>query len=416
MTKNLELKMTLQFKHATLSNGLDVIAEINDASHSAALGFMVKAGSRDESADLAGVSHFLEHMMFKGTPTRNSQQVNEEFDAMGAKNNAFTSNEVTCYWAQVLPEFTERALDLLADMMRPSLRVEDFDMEKKVILEEISLYLDRPNHVLFEAVMADHFQNHSMAGSVLGTKESITALGRDAMKTYFDGRYGPGNMVLAAAGKIDFEEFVKLAEKYCGHWKHLDVQRVYTEPLLTPKRRHISDPKLKRHYIAGLCPGPSAQDDARYPAMVLSDVLGDHEGSRLFWALVEPGLADEADFSFYPHDRTGSFLVYASCDPERAAQVEGILLNELNKVLNEGLTEEEVQRSKTKIESGTVLQGESTLSRMRGLASRWIYNREYKSLEEDLAKLESITRKSMLGVATAHHFAPMTLTTLGPGV
>ncbi len=303
--------MALIFKHAKLSNGLDVVAEINDAAHSAALGFMVKTGSRDEAPEVAGVSHFLEHMMFKGTARRNSQQVNEEFDAMGAKNNAFTSNEVTCYWAQVLPEFTERAMDLLADMMRPSLREEDFEMEKKVILEEISLYLDRPAHVLFEAVMADHFENHPMAGSVLGTKESITALTRNQMKDYFDARYGPGNMVLAAAGKIDFEEFVKLAEKYCGQWKHLDVQRVYTVPMLKPKRKHISDPKLKRHYIAGLCPGPSAQDDSRYAAMVLSDVLGDHEGSRLFWALVEPGLADEADFSFYPHDKIG--IVFGVC-------------------------------------------------------------------------------------------------------
>src|SRR6202012_3856232 len=129
-------------------------------------------------------------------------------------------------------------------------------------------------------------------------------------------------------------------------------------------------------YLTGLCPAPSAQDDSRYPAMVLSDVLGDHEGSRLFWSLVEPGLADEADFSFYPHDKTGSFLVYASCDPERATQVEGILLGELNKLLKEGLPPDEVQRIKNKIESGTVLQGESTLARMRGLASRWTYNRE----------------------------------------
>ena len=405
----------LTFKQTQLSNGLDVIAEINPASHSAALGFMVKTGSRDEAPEVAGVSHFLEHMMFKGTATLNSQQVNEEFDAMGAKNNAFTSNEVTCYWANVLPEFTGRALNLLSDMMRPSIRPEDFDMEKKVILEEIALYLDRPSHVLFEAVMADHFGSHPMAASVLGTKESIAALARDSMKTYFDARYGPGNMVLAAAGALDFDEFVKLAEKYCGHWPRVNVQRAYPNPILKPKRHHISDPKLKRHYIAGLCPGPSAQDESRYPAMVLSDVLGDHEGSRLFWALVEPGLADEADFSFYPHDHTGSFLVYASCDPERATQVEGILLGELNKLLKEGLTPDEVQRSKNKIESGTVLQGESTLARMRGLASRWTYNREYRSLEEDLAKLESISRQSLLDVAAASGFGPMTITTLGPG-
>jgi predicted Zn-dependent peptidase len=407
--------MALQFKKAQLNNGLDVVAEINTAAHSAAVGFMVKTGSRDEGPEVAGVSHFLEHMMFKGTAKRNSQQVNEEFDAMGAKNNAFTSNEVTCYWAQTLPEFTDRALELLSDMMRPSLREEDFNMEKKVIIEEISLYLDRPAHVLFEAIMADHFDRHPMANSVLGSKESIAALERTQMKNYFDSRYGPGNMVLAAAGNLDFDAFVASANNYCGAWKHLDVQRAYPVPALQQKRRHIRDPKLKRHYIAGLCPGPSAQDDSRYAAMVLSDVLGDHDGSRLYWALVEPGLADEADFSFYPHDQTGSFLIYASCDPERANQVEEILLGELQKVLKDGLTEEEVHRSKTKIESSTVLQGESTLSRMRGLASRWTYNREYRSLEEDLALLESITRKNLQDVAAKSGFAPMTITTLGPG-
>jgi predicted Zn-dependent peptidase len=269
--------------------------------------------------------------------------------------------------------------------------------------------------VLFEAIMADHFTRHPMANSVLGSKTSVGGLTQKQMRTYFDSRYGPGNMNLAVAGKIDFDQFVQQAETYCGHWKPVTVHRQYPEPVLSAKRRHISDPKLKRHYIAGLCPGPSAQDDARYAAMVLSDVLGDHEGSRLYWALVEPGLADEADLAFYPHDRTGSFMVYASCDPDRAQQVEEILLGELKKVLTEGLTEEEVQRSKNKIESGTVLQGESTLGRMRGLASRWTYNREYRSLEEDLALLESIQTKDLLAVAATNGFAPMTLTTLGPG-
>ena len=404
----------LTFKHAQLSNGLDILGEVSDTSQSVAIGYMVKTGSRDESADVAGVSHFLEHMMFKGTARRTSEDVNREFDAMGAKNNAFTSNEVTCYWASVLPEFTERTLDLLSDMMRPALRTEDFEMEKKVIQEEISLYLDRPSHILFEAVMQDHFGTHSMAKSVLGSKESVGALTRDQMKTYFDGRYGPGNMVLAVAGKVDFDAFVALAEKTCGTWPRVNVQREYTTPVLGAKRRHISDPKLKRHYIAMLCPGPSAQDDQRYAAQVLSDVMGDHEGSRLYWALVEPGLADEADLAFYPHDQTGSFLVFASCDPERAGQVEGILTAELEKVLKEGLTEAEIARSKTKIETATVLQGELPLGRMRNLAARWTYNHEYRTLEEDLAKLESIGRADLEGVLKGFSFAPLTITTLGP--
>lgn len=405
----------LTFKHAQLKNGLDIIGEINPNAQSVAVGYMVKTGSRDETAEVAGVSHFLEHMMFKGTATRNSQQVNEAFDAMGAKNNAFTSNEVTCYWAQVLPEFTEPALELLSDMMRPSLRTDDFDMEKKVILEEIALYLDRPSHVLFEAIMADHFGAHPMANSVLGSKESVGGLLQTQMKTYFDARYGPGNMVLAVAGKVDFDAFVASAEKYAGTWPHVNVARAYPEPALVAKRRHMTDAKLKRHYIAMLCPGPSAQDDNRFAAMVLSDVLGDNEGSRFYWALVEPGLADEADFSFYPHDRTGSFLAYASCDPERAAQVEGIMLEELAKVVKEGVTDAEVERSKNKIETATVLQGELPLGRMRALASRWTYNQEYRTLEQDLALLEGINRPNLEAVVRQYGFTPMTVTTLGPG-
>jgi predicted Zn-dependent peptidase len=404
----------LTFKNAKLSNGLDVIAEENPFAHSTSIGFMVKTGSRDESAEISGVSHFLEHMMFKGTAKRNSEQVNHQFDAMGAKNNAFTSNEVTCYWASVLPEFTESTIELLSDMMRPALRVDDFDMEKKVILEEIALYLDRPSHVLFESIMSDHFEKHPMANSVLGTKESVGGLTQSQMKKYFDARYGPGNMVLAVAGKLDFDQIVAFANQYCGAWPTVNAPRAYPAADIRAKRKHIQDAKLKRHYMAGLCPGPSAQDDARYAALVLSDVMGDHEGSRLYWALVETGLADEADFSFYPHDQTGSFMIYASCDPERAKQVEEILLGELQKIVKDGLTDDEVARSKSKIESATVMQGELPLGRMRGIASRWIYNGEYRTLEEDLKILESINRRSLEDLARKYAFKPMTITTLGP--
>lgn len=409
----------LSFQHTRLPNGLDIIGEISDTAQTVAVGYMVKTGSRDETAAISGVSHFLEHMMFKGTARRTSQQVNEEFDAMGARNNAFTSNEVTCYWASVLPEFTVPVLDLLTDMMRPSLRQDDFDMEKKVILEEIALYLDRPNQVLFEDIMREHFGTHPMANSVLGTKESVSNLTQAQMLEYFNRRYSPGNMVLAVAGKVDFEKFVKEVEQRCAGWTPADIERAYPQPELVGKRIHTQDAKLQRHYIAALCPGPSAQDEDRYAAMVLSDVLGDHEGSRLYWALVEPGLADEADLSFYPHDRTGSFMVYASCDPERAGQVEATLLGELEKLVKleagSTLTDAEVMRSKNKIQTGTVIQGELPLGRMRALAARWTYNREYRTLEQDLAQLDAITTQDLRAVVERYRFAPMTIHTLGPG-
>ena len=263
--------------------------------------------------------------------------------------------------------------------------------------------------------MEDHFRHHPLAHSVLGTKQSITALTRDQMQTYFDARYGPGNMVLAVAGKMDFDELVRLSEQKCGGWKHLDVQRQYPKAEFKGGLRHIVDSKLKRHYVAMICPGPSAQHDGRYAAQVLSDVIGDHDGSRLYWALVEPGLADEADFSFYPHDGAGSFFAYASCDPERSGQVAEILRGELLKVSRLGLTDAEIGRSKNKIATSTVLQGELPLGRMRSICSRWIYNQDYKTLEDDLRLLQAVDAHEIQKVIKEFPFAPLTTTTLGPG-
>ena len=404
-----------RFEHLRLANGLDLIAEVDPAAQSTALGFMVKTGSRDETPDVSGVAHFLEHMLFKGTATRSAEDVNREFDDLGARNNAFTSNEITCYYANVLPEFTFRTLDLLADMMRPALRQEDFDVEKKVILEEIALYLDRPGQLLFDVIMQEHFGTHPLSHLVLGTAESVGALTREQMRGYFDRHYGPGNMTLAVAGNVDFAALARRTDELCGAWPRVHVSRAYPVPQLQAHRRHIHDPNATRHYVAMLCPGPSAQDDARYAAQVLGDVMGDHEGSRLFWSLIEPGLADEIELSYFPHDGTGSFLVYVSCDPERARQVEQIVLAELARARAAGITDAEIERSKNKIETATVLQGELPLGRMRALAGRWLYNGDYATLDEELACLEAVDAAAVNDVLKAYPFGPLTIATLGPG-
>src|SRR5438876_9812713 len=193
--------MALTFQHKQLANGLDVIAEINPDAHSAAFGLFVKTGARDESSDINGVSHFLEHMMFKGSEKYTWEDVNRIFDEIGARYNASTSQELTSYYANVLPEFTERAVEHLAHLLRPAIRPADFDTEKKVILEEIAMYLDDPGHRLYEKLMETHFGNHPLSQSVLGPAETIQKLQRDQMAGYFQRRYGPGNMVVAVTGK-----------------------------------------------------------------------------------------------------------------------------------------------------------------------------------------------------------------------
>src|SRR5438309_4768653 len=203
--------MALTFHHTQLPNGLDVVAELNPDAHSVALGLFVKTGSRDEDPSVNGVSHFLEHMMFKGSSKYTWEDVNRIFDEIGAKYNAYTSQEMTAYYANVLPEFTERAIEHLSHLLRPAIRQSDFDTEKKVILEEIAMYLDDPGHRLYEKLMEVHFGNHPLSMSVLGSADSITRLQRDEMANYFKNRYGPGNMVLVATGRLEFDEIVRLA-------------------------------------------------------------------------------------------------------------------------------------------------------------------------------------------------------------
>src|ERR1700733_5942909 len=218
--------MPLTFHHKQLPNGLDGGAEQNPDAHSVALGLFVKTGSRDEDPAINGVSHFLEHMMFKGSSKYTWEDVNRIFDELGAKYNAFTSQEMTAYYANVLPEFTEQAMEHLSHLLRPAIRVDDFTTEKKVILEEIALYLDDPGHRLYERLMEDHFGKHPLSMSILGSAESVQNLKRDQMADYFVKRYGPGNMVLAVTGKMNFDEVVKLAEKYCGAWPHVEAPRI----------------------------------------------------------------------------------------------------------------------------------------------------------------------------------------------
>src|SRR5262245_42632464 len=188
----------MAFHTHVLKNGLRIIAETIPSARSTAIGFFVRTGSRDETAEVSGVSHFLEHMVFKGTPRRTALEVNIDFDKIGANYNAFTSEENTVFYAGILPEYLPQAVDILADILRPSLRGEDFDMEKKVIIEEIGMYDDQPNWCAYDYAKKAFFNGHPLGNSVLGTVGSITALQRDQMQAYYDRRYVAPNITVAA--------------------------------------------------------------------------------------------------------------------------------------------------------------------------------------------------------------------------
>jgi predicted Zn-dependent peptidase len=234
------------------------------------------------------------------------------------------------------------------------------------------------------------------------------------MAEYFQRRYGPRNMVLAVTGRMDFDQVVKWVEKYCGAWKPVDAPRQQPQPLYKPQRETMTDPKLNRQYTMGMTPGPSAQDERRFAARVLSDVIGDSDGSRFYWALVDNAIAEDADFSFYPHDNCGSFLLSIASGPDRAQQALDIALAELEKVKKD-IKDDEVERAKNKIASSIVLSGEVPIGRMRSIGGMWTYTGEYRSLEQDMDTLNAITTDSLRKLMEEFPFDPMTIVSLGPG-
>jgi len=403
----------MTFHRAKLPNGLQIIAEANPDAHSFAAGFYVNTGTRDESPEINGVSHFLEHMMFKGSSKYSWEDVNRIFDEMGANYNAYTSQENTAYFANVLPEFTERTIEHLSLLLRPAIRQEDFQTEKKVILEEIAMYLDEPGHRIYEALMKAHFATHPLSMSVIGSAESIRKLDRRQMVEYFQKRYGPGNTILAASGKLDFQRIVAIAKKYCGDWEKSSSPRKQPAPVFRSRRKSMVDAKLNRQYTMAMTPGPSAQDERRFAARVLADVIGDSEGSRFYWALVDNAIADDADFGFYPHDGCGSFYISLTADPKRADEALKIARQELERVKTD-LGESEVERAKNKIASGIVLEGEVPMGRLRAIAGQWLYNKSYRSLEQDMRTLMAIDADALRRLMRQFPFDPMTIVSLGP--
>jgi predicted Zn-dependent peptidase len=276
------------------------------------------------------------------------------------------------------------------------------------------MYLDDPGHRLYEDVVATHFGNHPLSMSVLGPAETIRGLQREEVEAYFRQRYGPGNMVVAVTGRFDFDKMVRLVDHYCGHWPQVRADRQQPSPMHKPQRKSLSDPKLKRTYTMAMAPAPGATDPRRFAARVLADVVGDSEGSRFYWALVDPAIAEEAYFDYQPFDDCGSYFISLAAPPERTEQALAIALAELEKV-KQDLTDDEVERAKNKIASSIVLQGEVPIGRMQAIGRQWIYNKEYRSLERDTQTLMAITPRQVHRLIEEFPFAPMTIATLGPG-
>lgn len=398
--------MSSVYKETTLDNGLRLVAEVSESAASAAIGFFVKTGARDEEAPLMGVSHFLEHMMFKGTDSRSAEQVDLAFDDLGAQHNAFTSSEMTAFWGASLPESIVEVHDILADILRPALRQEDFDAEKNVILEEIAMYDDQPFWVLYEQAMERYYGDHPLGFRVLGTPETIQNMQRDSMQAYFDHRYSADNTIVAMTGNIDFDAMVETVSSQSGTWEKTGATRGPVHVARNAGNCEVVIPDLRQHYVIMAMQGVTAQDELRYASAALASILGGGDGSRLYWSLVDKGLAEEAGASIDPSDGYGEQLAYAVCAPENASQVTEILQEELSNITS-ALTEADLTRVVAKAATAAAVGSELPAGRMQRLGSLLTTTGVYSSLEEELQKLESLTLSNLKEAAEAFPWEPL---------
>ena len=405
----------MPFHTHRLANGLQIIGETIPTARSVGVGFFVNTGSRDETTPVSGVSHFLEHMLFKGTPRRTALDVNLHFDRIGASYNAYTSEEATVFYAAVLPEYLPTAVDILADILRPSLRDEDFETEKKVILEEIGMYEDMPSFAAGEYAKKIYYADHPLGNTILGSSQSIVDLTRDQMLGYFDSRYTAPNILVAVAGQFDWPEFIAMIEAQCGHWPSDTAVRENLRAVPGAGGNHrMAKEGVAQEHVMVFSPGPAAEDSLRYAAATLALAIGDDTGSRFYWELIHPGHAESAGCSIDQSQQSGTTGSSFSCEPTAAAENLEIMLRVLAEVQKNSITADELDQAKSKISSRIVRHSERPMGRMRSIASAWIYNGEYHDIDVELNRFESVSLEDIRKVLERFPLTDTTVVAYGP--
>lgn len=381
-----------------LSNGLQIVGQPMPDFESVAVSYFVHTGSRDEADPaVAGVSHFLEHMVFKGTKSLDWQEITLAFNKIGAELNAFTSHESTVYYARVLGEYLDRAVELLSDMMYPRLAESDFETEKEVIINEIARSEDQPYNYTYRQLMQTYFSGHPLGHDVLGSRDSIRNMHIEQMRNYWQRRYAANNLILSVAGNFDWDHIVELAEQHCSNWRTGDSGRdvAHYEPAQSVNNIIINKQLKQQIMLIGM-PAVDIKDDDYYAAVLGGSILGDSDGSRLYWNIYQRGLAESASAGIWAMEGTGILLMEANSTPDDAPRVLKLLRAELDSLLNDGVYEDELRRAKDKWISGIVLSSESTFSRMRSLASDWVTEGRLVSVEEEVARIEKITTEDVM--------------------
>ncbi|GGL21794.1 putative zinc protease [Planomonospora parontospora subsp. antibiotica] len=409
-------------RRTVLPGGLRVVTETMPTVRSVAVGMWVGIGSRDEDPEHMGASHFLEHLLFKGTPTRDALEISAAIEGIGGEINAFTAKEYTCYYARVLDEDLRVAIDVLADVVTSSLiTADDVEAERGVILEEIAMHDDDPSDVVHEQFSAEMYGDTPIGRPILGTVESINAIGRDRIDEYYRDRYLPSRTVVSVAGNVTHEQVVELVAAAYERAGALGGDAEPVPPRVSgetvPARsgvRVLHRPTEQANLVLGTT-GLTRTDERRFALGVLNAALGGGMSSRLFQEIREKrGLAYSAYSYTSQYADTGQFGVYVGCLPSKTDEVLKICREELLRVVADGFSEEEIARGKGQMRGGLVLGLEDTGSRMSRIGKGELVYDELLSVDEVLARIEAVTPEEISEVAADVLTRPRTLAVIGP--
>ena len=384
-----------------LPNGLMIISEEMKHIRSVSIGIWIKTGSRDEEAARNGLSHFIEHMVFKGTHNRSAEAIARQVDSIGGNLDAFTAKECVCFNVKVLDEHLPIALDVLSDLvLNPVFAVEDIVRERRVILEEIKMDEDNPDYLVHEIFTQNFWKDHPLGKPILGTKETVRGFEQPVVLDLYRQRFVPGNLIVAAAGNLNHQRFVELVNQHFSNMTPGKNGLHSLPPKIVPKITLRNKKSLEQVQICVGVPSHPIAHEKRFASYVLNTLLGGGMSSRLFQNIRErQGLAYAIYSDLNPYRDTGCLSIYAGTSRESAAKVVQSVVSEFRKLKSEAVPEEELRRSKDQLKGSLMLSLESSTARMSNLARQDMYFDRFYGMDELIQKIEAVTAEDLREMA-----------------
>jgi predicted Zn-dependent peptidase len=404
----------MEHQLTTLPNGLRLITHDMPSTRSAAIGCWIDTGSRDEAPAEAGASHFLEHLLFKGSEDWSARRISETLDGLGARHNAFTSKEYTCFWTRMRDEDLPIGVEILAEMLqRPSFRQSEIDSERKVVLEEINMNEDDPTDVAHEEFINAIWDGHPLAPPVLGTRESIGAMSRTTIHDYWERRYTPHSVVVAVAGNLS-GDLAEMIEERFGDWRGQPIERDSVTPTERSVVRVTRRDTEQAHLILG-CQSIARDDERRFALSLVDHIIGGGMSSRLFHEIRETrGLAYAVHAFRLPFSDSGASGTYVGTTPRQADEVLKIVRDQFAMVVDDGVTPEELERAKGHVKGSLAISLEDANSRMNFIGRTEIVGQEHLTVDEIVEAISAVTHDEVIDVAKVAYDGPYVIGAVGP--